>query len=243
MLLFFSACQKEAEPVTVRFAAQSYQMTVGQEKDLAGELSVTGSTKAPSFSSSDASVASIGKNGKVTALKQGTVTITAKVENESASCQITVSAIKATKITLEAPASLPADETWATVKATVEPAGYNAEDLVWTMTPSDEGIGAVAQKVSASEYKVSFKGYVEGAKLIVKVADKHSDLSQTAEIAVTEKVVKATKITLTMPEELTEGQWAQVIAAVEPADYDASHLKWAKISRLWRAKKVLRVIT
>lgn len=226
MLLFFSACQKEAEPVTVRFAAQSYQMTVGQEKDLAGELSVTGSTKAPSFSSSDASVASIGKNGKVTALKQGTVTITAKVENESASCQITVSAIKATKITLEAPASLPADETWATVKATVEPAGYNAEDLVWTMTPSDEGIGAVAQKVSASEYKVSFKGYVEGAKLIVKVADKHSDLSQTAEIAVTEKVVKATKITLTMPEELTEGQWAQVIAAVEPADYDASHLKW-----------------
>ena len=226
MLLFFSACQKEVEPVTVRFAAQSYQMTVGQEKDLAGELSVTGSTKAPSFSSSDASVASVGKNGKVTALKQGTVTITAKVENESASCQITVSAIKATKITLEAPASLPANETWATVKATVEPAGYNAEDLVWTMTPSDEAIGAVAQKVSASEYKVSFKGYVEGAKLTVKVADKHSGLSQTAEIAVTEKVVKATKITLTMPDELTEGQWAQVIAAVEPADYDASHLKW-----------------
>lgn len=226
MLLFFSACQKEVEPVTVRFAAQSYQMTVGQEMDLAGELSVTGSTKAPSFSSSDASVASVGKNGKVTALKQGTVTITAKVENESASCQITVSAIKATKITLEAPASLPADGTWATVKATVEPAGYNAEDLVWTMTPSDEAIGAVAQKISASEYKVSFKGYVEGAKLTVKVADKHSDLSQTAEIAVTEKVVKATKITLTMPEELTEGQWAQVIAAVEPADYDASHLKW-----------------
>lgn len=226
MLLFFSACQKEVEPVTVRFAAQSYQMTVGQEKDLAGELSVTGSTKAPSFSSSDASVASVGKNGKVTALKQGTVTITAKVENESASCQITVSAIKATKITLEAPASLPANETWATVKATVEPAGYNAEDLVWTMTPSDEAIGAVAQKVSASEYKVSFKGYVEGAKLTVKVADKHSGLSQTADIAVTEKIVKATKITLTMPDELTEGQWAQVIAAVEPADYDASHLKW-----------------
>ena len=226
MLLFFSACQKEVEPVTVRFAAQSYQMTVGQEKDLAGELSVTGSTKAPSFSSSDASVASVGKNGKVTALKQGTVTITAKVENESASCQITVSAIKATKITLEAPASLPADETWATVKATVEPAGYNAEDLVWTMTPSDEAIGAVAQKVSASEYKVSFKGYVEGAKLTVKVADKNSGLSQTADIAVTEKIVKATKITLTMPDELTEGQWAQVIAAVEPADYDASHLKW-----------------
>lgn len=226
MLLFFSACQKEVEPVTVRFAAQSYQMTVGQEKDLAGELSVTGSTKAPLFSSSDASVASVGKNGKVTALKQGTVTITAKVENESASCQITVSAIKATKITLEAPASLPADETWATVKATVEPAGYNAEDLVWTMTPSDEAIGAVAQKVSASEYKVSFKGYVEGAKLTVKVADKNSGLSQTADIAVTEKIVKATKITLTMPDELTEGQWAQVIAAVEPADYDTSHLKW-----------------
>ncbi|MBE6217704.1 MAG: hypothetical protein E7124_06640 [Bacteroidales bacterium] len=227
MLLSFSACQKEVEePITVQFSAQSYQMTVGQEMDLAGELSVTGSTKAPSFSSSDASVASVGKNGKVTALKQGTVTITAKVEKEMASCQITVSAIKATKITLDAPASLPADETWATVKATVEPAGYNAEDLVWAMTPSDEGIDAVAEKVSASEYKVCFRSFVEGAKLTVKVTDKNSGLSQTADIAVTEKIVKATKITLTMPGELTEGQWAQVTAAVEPADYDASHLNW-----------------
>lgn len=227
MLLSFSACQKEVEePITVQFSAQSYQMTVGQEMDLAGELSVTGSTKAPSFSSSDASVASVGKNGKVTALKQGTVTITAKVEKEMASCQITVSAIKATKITLDAPASLPADETWATVKATVEPAGYNAEDLVWAMTPSDEGIDAVAEKVSASEYKVCFRSFVEGAKLTVKVTDKNSGLSQTADIAVTEKIVKATKITLTMPGELTEGQWAQVTASVEPADYDASHLNW-----------------
>ena len=227
MLLSFSACQKEVEePITVQFSAQSYQMTVGQEMDLAGELSVTGSTKAPSFSSSDASVASVGRNGKVTALKQGTVTITAKVEKEMASCQITVSAIKATKITLDAPASLPADETWATVKATVEPAGYNAEDLVWAMTPSDEGIDAVAEKVSASEYKVCFRSFVEGAKLTVKVTDKNSGLSQTADIAVTEKIVKATKITLTMPGELTEGQWAQVTASVEPADYDASHLNW-----------------
>lgn len=227
MLFSFAACEKEL-PVSVEFNESRYQVNVGDEMDMLKELVVMNSEAAPVFTSSAAEVAEITSEGLLKALAAGETTVVAVVEGKEASCTVTVSEILAEKIEITAPESLAADETWAGVSVVVEPAGYNVENLVWTFTPSAEGLVFETEKVKATEYKVRFMSFVEDGKLTVKVADKNSDMAGTAVIAVTEKVVPAEKISLTLPEkgELTEGSWASVIASVTPEEYDAEHLIW-----------------
>ena len=227
MLLVFAACEKEAEPVTVEFKSQTYSMSVGQTMELAGEVKVSNSNKKPSFSSSNAAVVTVDKNGNVTAVAQGTATVKAEVEGKSASCTVNVSDVKASKITLTAPQSLPADESWATVTAEVEPVGFNKDNLVWTFAPSNEALEFETEKINGASYRVRFMSFVEDATLEVKVADKNSDVQKAAVIGVTEKVVVATRISLSMPKELTEGEvWASVTASVVPEDYNTENLVW-----------------
>ena len=133
LLLVFAACEKEAEQVSIKFASQTYQMSVGQTMDLVEELVVENTDKKPSFSSSDSKVATVNRSGKVTALAQGSAVITAEVAGKSAVCTVQVSEVKAEKIVIDSPGSLPADETWVTLVAEVEPAGFNRENLVWPL--------------------------------------------------------------------------------------------------------------
>lgn len=227
MLCAFMSCEKE-EPVSVEFKAPSYQLKVGETMDIIAELVIKNTDAKPVFTSSDAAVAVVADDGKLNALAQGETVIKAVVEGKEATCTVAVTEIQADKITLTAPESLSADETWGTVTAAVEPAGYDADNLEWTFTPSAEGLEFETEKVKSNEYKIRFKTFVEGGKLTVKVADKISGLAQTADIAVTEKVVPATRISLDMPQELTEGEelWASVKATVTPEEYDAEHLVW-----------------
>lgn len=227
MLLVFAACQKEAEPVKIGFASQTYEMTVGQTMDLTAELTVSNTDSRPSFSSSDENVASVKRSGKVTAHAQGSAVITAEVGGKSASCTVQVSEVKAGEIVLTCPQSLPADETWAEIVAEVKPAGFNKDNLEWTFTPSSEELVFETEKVNAGSYKFRFMTFVEGGSLAVTVADRNSSVKGEASVEVTEKVVPATKISLTMPSELTEGDvWASVTAEVKPDDYDPAHLVW-----------------
>lgn len=92
------------------------------------KTTVTGTNKAVSWSSSNSSVASVDKNGKVTAKTKGTATITAKVDGVSASCKVTVNepaktTIKLDKTKLELGAGEP-----CTLKATVNP----SQKVTWT---------------------------------------------------------------------------------------------------------------
>lgn len=227
MLLAFAACEKE-KPVSVEFNNQSYQLKVGDTMDMSAELIISNSDGKPEFKASSADVVSLEEDGRLTALASGEAVITAVVEGKEASCAVTVSEIVADKITIEAPESLTADEKWGIVRAVVEPDGYDAANLEWTFTPSGEGLEFETEKVKDSEYRVRFKTFIDGGKLTVKVADKNSDKFQTIDIEVLEKVVPATRITLDMPEELTEGEdlWAVVTAVVTPEEYDTEHLVW-----------------
>lgn len=227
MLLAFAACEREGE-VSVEFVNPAYQMKVGDTLNLAEELKISNSDRKPEWHSSDEAVAVIDAEGVIKALAAGETNVTAMVEGKEASCVVTVSDIAAGKITVEAPKSLEADGAWGNVKASAEAEGYNADNFVWTFTAVPEGLEFETEKVSASEYKVRFKTFAADGKLTVKVADANSDAAQTAEIAVTEKVVPATKITLDMPVELTEGDdvWGSVKVEVTPEDYDPEHLVW-----------------
>lgn len=92
------------------------------------KTTVTGTNKAVSWLSSNSSVASVDKNGKVTAKTKGTATITAKVDGVSASCKVTVNEPTKTTIKLnKTKVTLGIGEP-CTLKATVSP----SQKVTWT---------------------------------------------------------------------------------------------------------------
>lgn len=92
------------------------------------KATVTGTNKAVSWSSSNSSIASVDKNGKVTAKTKGTATITAKANGVSASCKVTVNESAKTTIKLDkTKVTLGAGEP-CTLKATVSP----SQKVTWT---------------------------------------------------------------------------------------------------------------
>jgi uncharacterized protein YjdB len=65
----------------------------GESATLTATVSPSNATnKTVSWSTSDASVATVDAGGKVTAVKAGTATVTAKAGDKSATCAVTVSA-------------------------------------------------------------------------------------------------------------------------------------------------------
>ena len=111
---------------SVKLDRTSLTLTKGKTYTL--KTTVTGTNKAVSWSSSNSSVASIDKNGKVTAKAKGTATITAKVDGVSASCKVTVNEPAKTTIKLDkTKVTLGAGEP-CTLKATVNP----SQKVAWT---------------------------------------------------------------------------------------------------------------
>ncbi len=103
-------------------------LTLTKGKTYTLKTTVTGTNKAVSWSSSNSSIASVDKNGKVTAKTKGTATITAKVDGASASCKVTVNEPAKTTIKLDkTKVTLGAGEP-CTLKATVNP----SQKVTWT---------------------------------------------------------------------------------------------------------------
>ena len=77
-----------------------YALTVGQSKTLVASTSPESAAKNVTWYSSNSKVATVNKNGKVTAVKAGTATITAKTANGlKATCKVTVKAKSDTTVT------------------------------------------------------------------------------------------------------------------------------------------------
>lgn len=76
--------------VSISISETSVSIYKGKSKQL--RAIVTGTSKKPSWSSSNNMVASVNSNGKVTAKKQGTAKITAAVGGKKAVCTVTVKA-------------------------------------------------------------------------------------------------------------------------------------------------------
>ena len=103
-------------------------LTLTKGKTYTLKTTVTGTNKAVSWSSSNSSVASVDKNGKVTAKTKGNATITAKVDGVSASCKVTVNEPAKTTIKLDkTKVTLGAGEP-CMLKATVSP----SQKVTWT---------------------------------------------------------------------------------------------------------------
>ena len=115
-------------PVKPSVKLDKTSLTLTKGKTYTLKTAVTDTNKAVSWSSSNSSVASVDKNGKVTAKTKGTATITAKVDGVSASCKVTVNEPVKTTIKLDkTKVTLGAGEP-CTLKATVSP----SQKVTWT---------------------------------------------------------------------------------------------------------------
>ena len=133
----------------------SATLKVGEEASFVATVKPDdASDKTVTWSSSDAKIASVSDNGKVTAVAVGTATITAKAGEKSAQCTITVSAevVAVTSITLsKSSINLKKGESQA-LTATVKP--DNATDKTVTWSSTDEEVATVDQNGNVTAVSV-----------------------------------------------------------------------------------------
>lgn len=123
---------------TVALSASEMVVAVGNSKNL---TAITDG--AVTWSSSDSSVATVDSNGKVTGVKTGTATITAKVGNNTATCVVTVKeAVKIQSLTLSSTELTMKVKSTDTLTATIAPAN-TTDDTTLTWTSSDSSIAEV----------------------------------------------------------------------------------------------------
>ncbi len=125
-----------------RVSLKDSEKTIYTGSDHAITLDVTYSSGPITWSSNNTSVATVDGNGKVTGLRSGTATITARVGDATAECVITVkNYIAATSIKLaEESGSVPAGETYQ-IQASIEP--NNASETMILYESLDEEIATV----------------------------------------------------------------------------------------------------
>lgn len=118
-------------------------LTEGESEVLTATVKPDNATdKTVTWSSSDASVAKV-ENGKVTAVKAGSATISAKAGDKSATCTVTVNkkVVAVTSITLNKTELTLTEGESETLTATVKP--DDATDKTVTWTTSDASIATV----------------------------------------------------------------------------------------------------
>ena len=188
---------------------ESETLTANVKPDDATDKTVTWST-------SDANIATV-ENGKVTAVKEGTATITAKAGEKSATCKVTVSknVIAVTEVTLnKTELSLKEGES-ETLTATVKP--DDATDKTVTWSTSDASIATVENgKVTAVK---------EGTATITAKA---GEKSATCTVTVSKNVVAVTEVALNKTElNLKEGESETLTATVKPDDATDKTVTWS----------------
>ncbi|MCD7745365.1 MAG: Ig-like domain-containing protein [Lachnospiraceae bacterium] len=158
---------------SVKLETSSLKMGVGGTRTLTATVKPLDTTQKISWSSSNSSVVSVNKNGKLVAKKTGTATITAKISGDvSATCKVTVKK-KVTKIKLtKSKLSMNKGDTQK-LKYKLSPSGSYG-DVTWTSSnssvatvSSDGTISATGAGTTTIKAKISGK---ISAKCVVTVS-------------------------------------------------------------------------
>jgi len=194
-------------------------LKVGDTETLVATVKPDDATdKTVTWSTSDASIATVDESGKVTAVKEGSATITAKAGDKSATCKVTVSknVIAVTEITLNKTTLSLKEGDSETLVATVKP--DDATDKTVTWSTSDASIATVDSNGKVTAVK-------EGTATITAKA---GDKSATCSVTVNSRVVKVEEISLNKTElTLLEGNSEALIAAVKPENAAYRAITWS----------------
>lgn len=171
------------------------------------------------WESSDSSIVTV-KNGKVSAIKKGTATITAKSSNgKSVTCTVTVKDIQVDKVKVESKYSVLIGKT-TTILATVSP--NNATNKTVTYTSSDTSIATVNNQ-----------GVVKGIKKgTVNITIKASNgVSATTTIEVVDTNIPVTSIeTDKSSYTINDKEYAKISTTVKPSNATDKTLKFSSSS-------------
>ena len=197
----------------------SVSLNVGESVTLAATVKPDNATnKTVSWSSSNASVASVDASGKVSAVAEGTATITAKAGDKTATCSVTVTkkVVAVESVTLDK-SSLELNEgETATLAATVKPDNASDKTVTWSSSKTSVATVDASGKVTA---------VAEGnATITAKAGNK----SATCSVTVTKNVVAVESITLDKSSlELNEGETATLVATVKPDNATNKTVTWS----------------
>lgn len=182
------------------------------------------SNKVVTWSSSDDAVAKVDANGKVTAIKAGTATITATAADGSGktvSVKITVKpeVIKVSKINLDK-ASLSLEEgATAALVATVRPGDATDKAVTW----KSSNIAVATVDASGNVTAIA-----EGTATITVTASDGSGVKASCKVTVAKKVVYATEVTISNSSlSLEEGDTATLTAKVAPDSASNKSVNWS----------------
>ena len=172
--------------------------------------------KTVTWTSSDNAVATV-DGGKITAVKEGEATITAKAGDKTATCKVTVEkkviAVEAVELDKTEVELTEGDS--ATLVATVKP--DDATDKTVTWSSSDPEVATVENGVVTA--------VKEGTATITAKA---GDKTATCKVTVEKKVIAVESVELDKAElELTEGESAALVATVKPDDATDKTVTWS----------------
>ena len=206
---------------SITLAPTSVSLKPGQTTTLTATVSpANAETKAIQWTSSKTSVATVDKNGNVTAVKDGTATIYAKATDGSgkqATCTVTVAGIKVTSITL-APTSvsMKPGET-KELSATVSPADAYNKTIQWLTSNSS---------VATVDQSGKVKAVKDGTATIYAKATDGSGKQGTCSVTVAG--IKITSITLTPATvSIVKGGSTTLSTSISPTDASNKTLQWS----------------
>lgn len=169
------------------------------------------------WTSSNSAVASVDSNGKVTAIKQGQATISAKTtdgSNITVSCEVKVLKLVSGIVLNVSSATLKGGQTLQ-LTAVVSPESADNKKLKWTS--SNESVATVDQTGLV-------KAVARGNALITASSTDGSDIQATCDVSVVE-LVNTIELDITSAI-LNEGESLQLTATVSPETADVKTLTW-----------------
>ena len=221
-LLLVASCQKEPQPVKVTGITvnpTSLSLTEGESADLTATVSPSNAdNQSVTWDSNDKSVATV-SNGKVTALKAGSTSITVKSVDGgfTASCAVTVVAktVDVSSVTLSKSELTLTEGESETITATVKPDDATDKTVSWSS--SDPAVATVdGGKITAVK---------EGTATITAKA---GDKTAACKVTVEKKTIAVESVELDKTElELTEGGSATLVATVKPDNATDKTVTWS----------------
>ena len=200
-------------------------LDTGKTETLKATVSPDNATnKKLTWSSSNTNVATVDQNGKVTAKKAGTVTITVKTtddSNISATCKVTVKdpVIKVKSIKLSKTSTTLDVGKTETLVASITPTNASNKKLTWSS--SNTNVATVDQNGKVTAKKAGI------VTITVKTND-GSNLSATCKVTVKDPVIKVKSLKVN-PSSLTlqTGKSSSVKAIISPDNATDKKLTWS----------------
>lgn len=193
----------------------------GSTATLVATVAPTSATnKSLTWKSSDTSIATVDANGIVTAVKEGTATITVTTVDGSytATCTVTISKdnVAVTGVSLNKTSLTLAVNESSTVTATVTPSGATNKNVTWS---SDN------TKVATVSSKGVITGKADGTAVITVTTE---DGKYTASVTVTVKTVAVTGVSLNKgTTSIVEGKTETLKATIKPTNASNKTVTWS----------------